>query len=332
MTGSSLPEVVYHYTSMDSLQKILESRELWSTSIRYLNDVLERKHYFSAIKPRIPELIAAGVYGARPFLETLNAPDEETKPFFALPFVTSFSKLADSLPQWRSYCPNGNGVSIGFKTASLVKSYASLRDEYKNEHNALLLIDLDLNKESGIKIPINPTTTFKQVTYARIVEDENKSKGTTKVDLVDTLIKIAIDNAENTVAEYEEQDVPMPIGLAVLEAFDTNASLVKHHSFSEEHEFRLVTTLQWGHKEYLRYRTSKSTLIPYIALSLVDPQEDFISSPPRTTGDTKPFFIDHLIVGPSPNQSLSIQALDAMFRFRGYDVKVDPSNIPFRDL
>jgi hypothetical protein len=35
------PEVVYHYTSMDTMTKIAKNAEIWATSINYLNDVSE---------------------------------------------------------------------------------------------------------------------------------------------------------------------------------------------------------------------------------------------------------------------------------------------------
>jgi hypothetical protein len=38
------PEVVYHYTSMDTMIKIVESATIWATSISYLNDDSEREH------------------------------------------------------------------------------------------------------------------------------------------------------------------------------------------------------------------------------------------------------------------------------------------------
>jgi len=37
----SVPELLYHYTDSAGLQGILESRTLWATDIRYLNDETE---------------------------------------------------------------------------------------------------------------------------------------------------------------------------------------------------------------------------------------------------------------------------------------------------
>lgn len=52
-----VPDFVYHYTSMETLLKIMDSKSIWATNIRYLNDVLERQHCLSAVQKRIPGAI-----------------------------------------------------------------------------------------------------------------------------------------------------------------------------------------------------------------------------------------------------------------------------------
>ena len=51
------PEVVYHYTTMDTMIKIVSSNSIWATSINYLNDVSERDHFRCLIRDRIPTYI-----------------------------------------------------------------------------------------------------------------------------------------------------------------------------------------------------------------------------------------------------------------------------------
>jgi hypothetical protein len=35
------PEVVYHYTTMETMKKIVDSESIWATSLNYLNDASE---------------------------------------------------------------------------------------------------------------------------------------------------------------------------------------------------------------------------------------------------------------------------------------------------
>jgi hypothetical protein len=60
------------------------------------------------------------------FERFLNAPDTG---FETHSFVASFSQDADSLPQWRSYCPNGNGVAVGFRVECLKRAFVEPKGE-----------------------------------------------------------------------------------------------------------------------------------------------------------------------------------------------------------
>ena len=53
-----LPEIVYHYTSIEALLGIVGTRSLWCTAISYLNDKLERDYVLNAVKLRLPDLIS----------------------------------------------------------------------------------------------------------------------------------------------------------------------------------------------------------------------------------------------------------------------------------
>ena len=108
------PEVVYHYTSIDTMMKIVDSASIWATSISYLNDVSEREHYLRLIRERIPVYRQShSLPDESIFDDFLN---ESDLGFQSRPFVASFSEEDDSLPQWRSYCPHGNGVAIDRKS------------------------------------------------------------------------------------------------------------------------------------------------------------------------------------------------------------------------
>ena len=49
--------VVYHYTDVDTMMKIVDSACLWATSIKYLNDVKEYEHFRDLVRKNIPRLI-----------------------------------------------------------------------------------------------------------------------------------------------------------------------------------------------------------------------------------------------------------------------------------
>jgi hypothetical protein len=114
------PEIVYHYTSADTLLKIVDKREIWATNIFYLNDVSESRHSLELFTKRLPVFLERNKSEHGEALRNVFAQGISID--WDPPFVASFSSHDDSLPQWRSYCSNGNGVSIGFRVSALRQS------------------------------------------------------------------------------------------------------------------------------------------------------------------------------------------------------------------
>jgi hypothetical protein len=108
----SIPEKsLCHYTSATGLIGILESKQLYATDVRFLNDSQELLYAVDLAKQYLTN-------------QPLQSKDDERKAFadFALKlldtkdnlvvilgtptFVASFSEENDLLSQWRGYCPN----------------------------------------------------------------------------------------------------------------------------------------------------------------------------------------------------------------------------------
>lgn len=131
-----LPEVLYHYTSAQGLLGILQSRVLWATDTRYLNDDQELR-YGSAIlldalntaadvldpdnsydpqdraKAKATELrMAAEIIEHGAIFDSNELGDA---------YVACFCDDWDQLGQWRGYGANGGGFAVGFKASALVK-------------------------------------------------------------------------------------------------------------------------------------------------------------------------------------------------------------------
>jgi hypothetical protein len=87
---------LFHYTNMAGLTAIINSQQIWLTSIFHLNDPSELGH------------------GADIALAILNSEadrgDHVVKAFCAQTF---FSRRGDDLGQWRAYADNSRGVAIG---------------------------------------------------------------------------------------------------------------------------------------------------------------------------------------------------------------------------
>lgn len=108
---------LFHYTSQSGLLGIVRSKTIWATNIHYFNDVTEFYHAVQLAKREIRRQKKTTNATGATFLDWVNAELESLKetPIY----VCSFSEDGDVLSQWRGYCPNGNGFSIGFEYSQL---------------------------------------------------------------------------------------------------------------------------------------------------------------------------------------------------------------------
>lgn len=97
---------LYHYTSAASLIEIVNTRKLWASDCRHLND---RQEYKLGARLLQEEVLASELNDQqRNAFNTLVAQTQQGC------YVASFSECGDQLSQWRAYCPGGNGYSLGF--------------------------------------------------------------------------------------------------------------------------------------------------------------------------------------------------------------------------
>lgn len=105
---------LYHYTSAAGLRGILESRSIWLSDIRSLNDPRELIFGQEVFLPRVCQWIEINFAGANK-IALLDAVVQKfeadaTKNQF---FSASFCPEADSRHLWKNYADDGKGVAIG---------------------------------------------------------------------------------------------------------------------------------------------------------------------------------------------------------------------------
>jgi hypothetical protein len=118
--GTSTNEPLWHYTSQQGLLGILRTKKLWATNIRYLNDSREYIHALDVRQKEIERRLK-GSTGPRAHLrkylldhlQSYRTRFEHDDTGGSL-FVFSLSACRDDLSQWRAYCPQGTGFSLGF--------------------------------------------------------------------------------------------------------------------------------------------------------------------------------------------------------------------------
>jgi hypothetical protein len=131
----SAPDTLFHYTSATGLRGILESKEIWATDTRFLNDRTEVAHGIDICRR---ELSSERL--KHPFARICKVAGSRLSDSSFLFFAACLCEEDDLIPQWRGYAASGAGYSIGFSTSSLVdvKGIVPIRAIYDDEEKVLL--------------------------------------------------------------------------------------------------------------------------------------------------------------------------------------------------
>jgi Protein of unknown function (DUF2971) len=256
------PNLLYHYTTQEGFLGIIKSKSLWASSIRHLNDASEFNY----------PLDIAGKIAAD---EKKNGKDtEEFERTLRMMrgllnvHVCSFSTEKDQLSQWRAYCRDSSGFSIGFD-AERLRTLAGEQD---------FTLDACIYDE---------------------IEHDFGIRG-----LIDSVLAVT-----------DEKLPEKPI--LFLTEFMKMAPRMKHPSFIEEREWRLVnkTVMGTAPSTDILYRAGKSFVIPYREFRLGAVES----------------VVKEIVVGPTPHPQLSIRTTAEFLWHQGIKgVEVNQSRVPFR--
>lgn len=251
------PDILYHYTTSFGLSGILNSKSIWLSDPRYLNDGLEIKYGVQLFESVLHDAATSFDKSAEPYIAKIKKELYTTEQTH---YVASFCETDDLLSQWRGYANSGVGYSIGFKSESLAK-----------------------NSESVLK-------------------------------------KVIYDKEEQVKAILSYINKCIPASTTDYAAFDVSTDLfslllsLKHSSFSEEREWRLIDSfIGWkpGIQSLdIKFRPSKNYFIPYreIQPQLIEARGEMVLP------------IKSIRVGPSPEPSLAKEALNWLLWEKRYIV------------
>ncbi len=111
-------KLLYHYTSQAGLLGIIQSRQLWATNLLFLNDSTELNYALKLIQKNITALKPELPSSEHHFFDSMGEDFESINSSYAQSldgiYICSFSENDNQLSQWRGYCPDAGGFSIGF--------------------------------------------------------------------------------------------------------------------------------------------------------------------------------------------------------------------------
>jgi hypothetical protein len=109
---------LFHYTTLSGFLGIVESREIWLTDFRYLNDITELSLMLNEVAEQLKH--EPNRYGTAwdHYLKSWLKFESMGGSFLG---VASFSQNDDDLDQWRGYGLGGRGVALRFDRDRLEK-------------------------------------------------------------------------------------------------------------------------------------------------------------------------------------------------------------------
>lgn len=254
---------LYHYCSTASFHAIIQSHELWLSSLSLSNDTMEGKLVARAIA-RLAETDSLESKSYR-FLLRIVGFLEET--FDGMGFC--LSEEDDLLSQWRGYAADATGVSIGFSNEylkRLAKGNGCLLGRVEYEHSA---------HEAGVG------PTYRDLTQ-RI--KEGTLKAARGLGILQAAGMTDQQKAAASMANLRE-DV-LKLGPKLLPLL-YQLYLLKSPAFREEKEWRVLSmpTTDGEDEDACSHRVVKSSIVPYLTVKLVEqsPIGEIILGPKHET-------------------------------------------------
>ncbi|AIQ75891.1 DUF2971 domain-containing protein [Paenibacillus sp. FSL P2-0536] len=264
-------ELYYHYCSVDTFVKIMETSTIRLSNPYKMNDTQEYKWLLNILPEVMNEYINQidnDEIREKYRYFYIEVCDQIFENFYKgmedeHPYIACFSKEGDVLSQWRSYADDSRGVSIGF----------------------------DLNK-----LIENSNLKLKEVSYS---VDEQKSL------LIDILKKNGLDDPDTI--QFKRMKHMAEAAMILLENILSESIGCKNPAFREEREVRLIYSYDpyrngddWNKKvtiSDLQFRNDREKIISYFTVNFSKLKEEIIksiyigSNSKLNDGDLKKFLI-----------------------------------------
>jgi hypothetical protein len=268
-----LPEHFHHYTTIDGLHGILKSREVWGTSVEYLNDSVEISYGMDLAKDVVNQEIKGNagddnlVIQVQLFRILAELEHHRSNTSY---FVTCFCEAPDLLSQWRAYGKNA-GYSLNVIADKFYSSVSSLNE--------------DALRQGG--------TSPRRAAYMERVIYDPEVQGSLLSKVLRSCVDAYRELAMGEDFLGEEKRSPMDKDFYELtERFSKYAarqalrfvSQFKHPAFAEEKEWRLVHRRDAFDYGGVEFRTANGRLIPYVKMKfdLDESLESITCGPPSS--------------------------------------------------
>jgi hypothetical protein len=231
-------------------------------------------------------------------------------------YTASFSAAEDQLSQWRGYSRGSSGMSLGFDlrnmrpspdVGTLVTFGPCVYDDSKKRKllaHALYKFARDLSslwKQAGDAAELRRILDEMRTYYPEWTEEKAKAE------------------LQSTISEWHEGELKRAGAVITIELLQL-VGLIKHSSFAEEKEWRLilpVSKMSMPKMHPRRHRPGTKSIVPYIEFPL-----------PLKADSAIP--LTDLILGPGAEPVIGLDAARSFLLSEKIDIIPRESNVPFR--
>jgi len=289
----SPPQFLYHYTSLEVTQKILEGKNIRLSHAQYSNDSEEGAHAIKLIYESLENKLKRSRTRTAQFYRSVKKSFKQKLRDFN-PYVFCLSsgnsapkeERADKLSQWRGYARDGEGAALEFR--------------FKEISNLVMLLN---RRRRTARLRIN-----------KIYYEPQVQKQLLNAILTEFSRREWKKEPDNTRNQYVEDTV---------QALLFMLPLCKHPGFREESEWRLIVTTP--NFELVEHDARNSTITPHINFSKLLERAGL-----QNESVTKA--INRIVIGPSQNRELSKRSFAMQLSNLKLDrqIKIAASEIPYR--
>lgn len=247
--NKAIPDLLYHYTSINALHSIIANKRLWVSNIKVLNDTTEINRFSTLFKTRLTRSISEESRNNHIIDNLLRSYESILSQLEDNIFVLSLSGKRDSINMWNQYGVN-DGYAISFLGDMLMTNFIKQHPK----------VDLDMEIDTKNKI----STIEGKVIYV------NEATESIVDDYVDLFIRASSLFLDDKIEEDEFSDIYIEVLMDLI----NYSCFIKDASFLGEDEYRILFILPPGEdnteirRNYIKFRTAHGILMPYLSVEI----------------------------------------------------------------
>ena len=279
---------VFHYTNIDSLEKIILNDSFKITNCKYVNDKTELDYPVKLIEKlyNIKRNSFGNIY-PKDMIDLINY----IKKRFEESYILSFSVKDDSLVLWGNYS-EFEGYNLSLSVDKIINKF--------NQGNIYVVSNNMDNDGNYELIQINTIEDSILVCSGKVIYDlpQQKSIILDELDRLNILYNKAV---EQNSRERRQELIRIYSSLASF------SQLFKDPCFEQEEEYRIIFTIK-ENLDVIKFKKSRGVFIPYIEIVFRENNNE----------NKKGLPIERITIGPKNNMDIAAKGLRGFLRSNGY--------------